>query len=96
MLGYGMCTKVANCDSNDGSAWAFGVDSSTWDLRAALRSFERRHISAVLASSGGDKVIAARRLGIGLSSLYRKLDEAEVETMDDRLSETPANCEESS
>ena len=54
------------------------MDSTTWDLRTAVHEFERRHISAVLASSGGDKVKAARRLGIGLSSLYRKLDELEI------------------
>lgn len=45
------------------------------DLRSALRDFERKHIQAVLAEVGGNKALAAQRLGIGLSSLYRKLEE---------------------
>ena len=45
------------------------------DLRTALSRFERRHILRVLDRCGGDKREAARRLGMGLSSLYRKLDE---------------------
>ena len=68
------------------------MGSTTWDLRTAIRNFERRYISAVLASAGGDKAKAARRLGIGLSSLYRKLDE--VVLMKNGLSDTPVNCEE--
>lgn len=68
------------------------MESTTWDLRTAIRDFERRHISAVLASAGGDKVKAARRLGIGLSSLYRKLDE--VEMMNNGPSDTLVNYEE--
>jgi DNA-binding NtrC family response regulator len=45
------------------------------DLRAATAHFERQHIRSVLARCGGDKREAARRLGMGLSSLYRKLEE---------------------
>jgi DNA-binding NtrC family response regulator len=47
------------------------------DLRAALRQFERVHIRRVLAHCNDDKREAARRLGLGLSSLYRKLEELE-------------------
>jgi DNA-binding NtrC family response regulator len=43
------------------------------DLRAAVRQFERRHVRDVLVEAGGDKREAARRLGISLASLYRKL-----------------------
>jgi DNA-binding NtrC family response regulator len=46
------------------------------DLRAALARFERGHIARVLDACAGDKREAARRLGLGLSTLYRKLDEA--------------------
>jgi len=42
-------------------------------LREALRSFEREHIRTVLRQAGSDRDEAARRLGIGVSSLYRKL-----------------------
>ncbi|MBV8462971.1 MAG: sigma-54-dependent Fis family transcriptional regulator, partial [Acidimicrobiales bacterium] len=45
------------------------------DLRAALRDYERQHIQRVLSDCGDDKREAARRLGLGLSSLYRKLEE---------------------
>ena len=52
-----------------------GPDDTGDDLRAALDRFERQHIRRVLDRSGGDKREAARRLGLGLSSLYRKLEE---------------------
>ena len=44
------------------------------DLRDAVRRFERQHVQGVLAEAGRDKREAARRLGISLASLYRKLD----------------------
>jgi len=50
--------------------------SESDDLRSALDRFERAHLRRVLDRSGGDKREAARRLGLGLSSLYRKLDES--------------------
>ncbi len=45
------------------------------NLRAAVRDCERQHIQRVLRECGDDKREAARRLGMGLSSLYRKLEE---------------------
>ena len=39
---------------------------------------ERRHIRRILDQCGGDKREAARRLGMGLSSLYRKLEDEGV------------------
>ncbi len=45
------------------------------DLRSAVRDFERQQIGRVLQSCSDDKREAARRLGLGLSSLYRKLEE---------------------
>ena len=45
------------------------------DLRASVRNYERQHIRRVLKRCGDDKREAARRLGLGLSSLYRKLEE---------------------
>ncbi len=44
-------------------------------LRTALRDFERQHIESILAHNGNSKAAAAEKLGIGLSSLYRKLEE---------------------
>ena len=50
-------------------------DAAGDNLRAAVREYERHHIQRVLRESGDDKREAARRLGLGLSSLYRKLEE---------------------
>ncbi|NOY24823.1 MAG: sigma-54-dependent Fis family transcriptional regulator [Oligoflexia bacterium] len=44
------------------------------DLRAALSDVERSHIARVLKRAGGDRRQAANLLGIGLASLYRKID----------------------
>ncbi len=48
-------------------------------LRDAVRAFERDYIVRTLRDCGGDKRAAADVLGIGLSSLYRKLDEYGIE-----------------
>ena len=49
------------------------------DLRSALRHYERLHISRVLKQCK-DKREAAKRLRLGLSSLYRKIEELKIET----------------
>jgi two-component system response regulator PilR (NtrC family) len=45
------------------------------NLREALRAYERAHIQGVLSKLEHDKRRAAERLGLSISSLYRKLDE---------------------
>lgn len=45
------------------------------DLRAASREFEKQHILSVLSSFANNKASTAEALGIGLSSLYRKMEE---------------------
>ena len=47
-------------------------------LRDAMQQFERQHIITSLRRYDYDKVETARRLGIGVSSLYRKLDELRI------------------
>jgi len=47
-------------------------------LRDALRSYEKAHIEAILAKTGQDKRAAADRLGLSLSSLYRKIEELQI------------------
>jgi two-component system response regulator AtoC len=47
-------------------------------LRAQLRRFESEVIQRALEQADGDRRLAAQRLGIGLSSLYRKLEELEI------------------
>jgi len=49
------------------------------ELKAAVRQFEKQHISAILRRVNNDKVKCAKILGIGLSSLYRKIDELGIE-----------------
>lgn len=48
------------------------------DLRANLARAERQHLRRVLTRAHGDKREAARRLGLSLSSLYRKLEEHDL------------------
>ncbi len=58
-----------------------GVDQplpDTDDLRSALRHYERLHISRVLRQ-WPDKREAAKRLKLGLSSLYRKIEELGID-----------------
>jgi DNA-binding NtrC family response regulator len=53
-------------------------DGAGDNLRAAIREYEHHHIQRVLRECADDKREAARRLGLGLSSLYRKLEELGV------------------
>jgi DNA-binding NtrC family response regulator len=47
-------------------------------LRAQLRRFEAQVILRALEETDGDRRVAAQRLGIGLSSLYRKIEELDI------------------
>ncbi len=47
-------------------------------LKQALAEFERAHILRILKETGWNKEQAAQLLGIGLSSLYRKMDELNI------------------
>jgi DNA-binding NtrC family response regulator len=48
------------------------------DLKEALSQFERQHILYSLRRHNYDKSETAKHLGIGVSSLYRKLDELNI------------------
>lgn len=50
-------------------------------LREQVRRFESALIAKVISEADGDRRVAAQRLGIGLSSLYRKLEEFETAGM---------------
>ena len=45
----------------------------------SLQEVERRHIAVVLRAVGGNKVQAARKLGIDRATLYRKLERLDLE-----------------
>lgn len=46
------------------------------NLRKRVREFERELINEAIAQAGGDRQLAAKKLGIGLSTLYRKVEDA--------------------
>lgn len=50
------------------------------NLKEATRDFEKSHIISVLDRFESDKAKAAEILGIGLSSLYRKIDDLGIDT----------------
>ena len=62
-------TKIAPGSAAGGSSRESGT------LRDMLRRFEFSAISQAIEAAGGDRRLAAQSLGIGLSSLYRKLEE---------------------
>lgn len=49
------------------------------DLKTSVKNFERQHILSILRRVNGDKNKCAEILGIGLSSLYRKIEELNIE-----------------
>lgn len=67
-------------DDNGAPVAAPGQQATTGinSLRAQLRGFEAQVILRALEDSNGDRRVAAQRLGIGLSSLYRKIEELDI------------------
>jgi DNA-binding NtrC family response regulator len=53
-------------------------DDTSEDLSEAMAQFERQHILYSLRRHNHDKVETAKALGIGVSSLYRKMDELKI------------------
>jgi len=54
------------------------------DLKSALRSYERQYILAALREKKFDKHATARALSVGLSSLYRKMDQLGIPAQEGR------------
>jgi DNA-binding NtrC family response regulator len=72
--------------------WISPVDLPRWEmpegarvmplsdnLKEAVQAYEKSHIETVLKKTNGDKKSAAELLGLSLSSLYRKLDELDIQ-----------------
>jgi two-component system response regulator PilR (NtrC family) len=55
------------------------LSEDSQSLQAAVRAYEREHICRVLNKHGWNKAEAAKALNVGLSSLYRKIDELEID-----------------
>lgn len=68
-------TVIEVCDLPPGFQELDEGEGAGRDLEAAIRTFSRSYITLTLNQCGGDKKEAARILGVGLSSLYRKLEE---------------------
>jgi DNA-binding NtrC family response regulator len=60
------------------------------DLKTAMEHFERQHILYSLSRHNYDKAETARSLGIGVSSLYRKLDELNINKQEGDADQKPA------
>jgi len=58
-----------------GAITAAASEGGELSLRERVRRFEVSLIQRAIDDAGGDRRVAAARLGIGLSSLYRKLEE---------------------
>src|SRR6266481_4366887 len=78
---------IALPDLPDYLVTATGEMAASDALRDVTRRFERQHIMAVLTQTQFDKKEAARRLGISLASLYRKIGEHAIQAND---TEAPA------
>lgn len=71
---------ITSADLPQGDASAAAPPEPTGDnLKEAVRAYERSHIENVLRKMAGDKKRAAELLGLSLSSLYRKLEELDVQ-----------------
>jgi two-component system response regulator PilR (NtrC family) len=57
---------------------AIGLSEEYEKLNAAVKAYEKEHICRVLNRYDWNKVEAAKALDVGLSSLYRKIDELEI------------------
>jgi DNA-binding NtrC family response regulator len=60
-----------------GSDATLGLEDSE-DLQSAVRAYEKEQIYRALNKYSWDKAETAKALGIGLSSLYRKIDELAI------------------
>jgi two-component system response regulator AtoC len=67
----------ASIGGGNGAPGSTGTDAQPegGGLRERVRRFEVNLILRAIEDAGGDRRLAAQRLGIGLSSLYRKLEE---------------------
>ena len=59
-------------------AKAVALSEESENLEAVVKAYEKEHIRRVLAKYDWDKAEAATALNVGLSSLYRKIDELEI------------------
>lgn len=68
--------KISDIGSLGHHSMALTEDNQS--LQTAVRAYEREHICRVLNKYNWNKIEAAKALNVGLSSLYRKIDELEI------------------
>jgi len=59
---------------------AMGLSKEDENLQTAVKAYEKEYIRRVLSKHDWNKVAAAKALNVGLSSLYRKIDELEIDS----------------
>ncbi|MHC4119444.1 MAG: sigma-54-dependent transcriptional regulator [Planctomycetota bacterium] len=59
---------------------AMGLSKEDETLQTAVKAYEKEYIRRVLSKHDWNKVDAAKALNVGLSSLYRKIDELEIDS----------------
>ena len=85
ILADGGCIRVADLPPEvsrvaaHGAAATPAAEASEGNLRERVRRFELALILRAIEDAGGERRLAAQRLGMGLSSLYRKLEEFQAE-----------------
>jgi len=78
ILGNGDWITLSDLPRREGQEHA-PVLPLTDNLKDAVQAYERSHIENVLKKMESDKKSAAEALGMSLSSLYRKLDELQIQ-----------------
>jgi two-component system response regulator AtoC len=81
ILADGGCIRTADLPpevlgAGPAAAGALACDDGESTLRERVRRFELSLIRRAIDDAGGERRLAAQRLGIGLSSLYRKLGDS--------------------
>ena len=74
---------IEACDVGLISSMAAALSEPSENLPSAVKAYEKEHIYQVLSKYDWDKAQAAKALGVGLSSLYRKIDELEINARND-------------
>ncbi len=68
------------CDIGLLGAHSMGLCKEDENLQTAVRAYEKEYIRRVLSKHDWNRADAAKALNVGLSSLYRKIDELEIDS----------------
>jgi len=88
-LGSGPIVQTVDLPSS--LHYQHGLSLTVQDNVLDIAELEKRAIYKALRESGGDKIAAARALGIGKTTLYRKLKQYETQTKPQPPAQPPAD-----